>query len=227
MRILLAALLVAFGALLSAPAQAADIPEYPDIEIPEVDYGLEGGFYLRGSGALNLLWAQEHLSVGCGCMNVPTGAGYGYSVGAGFGYEHGDGLRVDATLDYLSNNGLTDGINTLELRAAVALANVYYDIPLSGSGGDGGIGAYVGAGAGTTFFRTHVTGPAAPADGGGWTPTAAAMAGVTYDAGSWVGDLGYRFLYLPKISNYVAGDSFYLNDNTVHEVRGTVRYRFH
>ena len=77
MRILLAALIVGLGALFSATAQAADIPDYPDIEIPEVDYGLEGGFYLRGSAAVNLLWTQEHVPPGCGCINLPTGAGYG------------------------------------------------------------------------------------------------------------------------------------------------------
>ena len=54
MRILLAALLVAMTALVGAPARAADMPEYPDIEIPEVDYGLSGSFYLRGSAAGNL-----------------------------------------------------------------------------------------------------------------------------------------------------------------------------
>ena len=53
------------------------------------------------------------------------------------------------------------------------------------------------------------------------------MAGVTYDAGTWVADLGYRLIYMPKISNYnTVGPSFYLNDNTVQEIRGTVRYRF-
>ena len=34
MRILLAALLVAMTALVGAPARAADMPEYPDFEIP-------------------------------------------------------------------------------------------------------------------------------------------------------------------------------------------------
>ena len=62
MRILLAALIVGLGALFGATAQAADIPEYPDIEIPEVDYGLEGGFYLRGSAAAN------HRSTALGCF---------------------------------------------------------------------------------------------------------------------------------------------------------------
>ena len=53
------------------------------------------------------------------------------------------------------------------------------------------------------------------------------MAGVTYDAGTWVADLGYRLIYLPKISNYnTAANPFSLNDNTVQEIRGTVRYRF-
>lgn len=229
MRILLAVLMVAFAALIGAPVRAADLPQYPDVQVPEVDYGLQGGFYLRGSVGGNLLWTQEHVDT-CGCLVPPTGAGYGYSVGAGFGYEAGNGLRADATFDYLQNDGLTDGTYSLHLKGAVALANVYYDIPLSGSGSaGGGFGAYVGAGLGATYYQAHVSGPGVlPPDGSGWTPTAAAMAGVTYDAGSWVADLGYRFLYLPKISNYasVTANRYYLNDNTVNEVRGTVRYRF-
>ena len=76
MRILIAALLVVLTALIGAPARAADLP-YPDLQVPEVDYGLTGGFYLRGSAAANLLWTQEHLDV-CGCSVPPTGPGYGY-----------------------------------------------------------------------------------------------------------------------------------------------------
>ncbi len=226
MRNLLAALLVAFAALIGAPAIAADMPDYPDIEIPDVDYGVEGSFYLRGSAAWNLLWTQEHLSPGCGCESPPTAPGYGYSIGAGFGYETGTGLRFDATIDYLENKGLTDGLNGLELRSAVGLVNAYYDIPLSHDGSmGGGFGAYVGGGVGAAVYQTHVTGGGAPADGGGWTPAAAAMTGVTYDAGTWVADLGYRMIYTPTISNYVPTDTFYLHDNTAHEIRGTVRYR--
>ncbi len=229
MRTLLAMLVVAFGALLgTAAAQAADLPQYPDVEVPTVDYGLQGGFYLRGSAGVNTLWTQEHLGV-CGCSEPATAAGFGYSLGAGFGYETGTGLRVDATLDYLQNDGLSDGTNTLHLRSAVGLANAYYDFPLSGGGSaGGGFGAYVGAGLGAAWYKTHVTGPASPADGSGWTPAVAGMAGVTYDAGTWVADLGYRLIYMPKISNYQAGagNTFYLNDNLVNEIRGTVRYRF-
>jgi opacity protein-like surface antigen len=228
MRILLAALLVALSALIGAPARAADMPDYPDIEIPEVDYGLSGSFYLRGSAAVNLLWAREHIdTLGCSC-GPPDVAGYGYSIGAGFGYETGTGLRFDGTFDYLSNDGLSNGGETLHLRAGVALANAYYDFSLGGdSSAGGGWGVYVGGGLGGAKYTTHVTGGVPPDDGGGWTPVAAAMAGVQYDMGNIVADVGYRLLYMPQLSNNTPGvSSFYINDATVHEVRGTVRYRF-
>ena len=67
-----------------------------------------GGFYLRGSGALNMLWARDSsIDDGCGCLETVdiTASGYGYSLGAGFGYETGNGLRFDGTLDYLYNDG--------------------------------------------------------------------------------------------------------------------------
>jgi hypothetical protein len=227
MRILLAALLVALSALIGAPARAADMPDYPDIEIPEVDYGLAGSFYLRGSGAGNLLWTREHVdTLGCVCL-AAVSPGYGYSVGAGFGYETGTGLRVDVTTDYLHNVGLSDGTNVLELRGGVALANAYYDFNFSGDALAGGFGAYIGAGLGGAYYQTSVTGGAPIADGEGYSPVVAGMAGVQYDMGNIVADVGYRLMYLPQISNNTPGaSSFYLNDNTVHEVRGTLRYRF-
>jgi hypothetical protein len=226
MRILLAVLLVAISALIGLPARAADLPPYPPT--PEVDYGLQGGFYLRGSVGLNVLWTQQHLDT-CGCSVPPTAPGYGYSLGGGVGYEFGNGFRVDGTLDYLANDGLTDGTNTLHLRSGVGLVNAYYDFPISGAAAAGGFGAYVGAGAGAAYYAVNVT----PAnvntpDGQGWTPAAAAMAGITYDGGSWVADLGYRLIYMPKISNYATNPlvPWYINDNTVSEVRASVRYRF-
>src|SRR6185369_11751227 len=124
----------------------------------------------RGSAGINLLWAREHVdTTGCTCL-VATAPGYGYSIGAGFGYETGTGLRFDGTVDYLSNDGLSDGFNTLSLRSTVALANVYYDIPLSGMGSaEGGWGAYVGAGLGGAYNMTHVKpANAAVPDGANW-----------------------------------------------------------
>jgi Outer membrane protein beta-barrel domain len=226
MRILFAALIVMFSALVGVSARAADLPSFSP-PAPEVDYGLQGGFYLRGSVGINVLWTQEHIGT-TGLSLPPTGAGYGYSVGAGAGYEFGNGFRVDGTFDYLSNDGLTDGTNVLHLRAGVALANAYYDFPISGSSAAGGFGAYVGAGAGLALYKVSVT-PTDPTlpDGSGWTPAAAAMAGVTYDMGNWVADLGYRMIYMPKISNYALAPqtSWYINDNTVSEIRASVRYR--
>ena len=166
MRILVAVLMMAFSAFVGAQVQAADLPPYPEVQVPEVDYGLQGSFYLRGSVAGNALWTQEHIDL-CGCSVPPTAAGYGYSVGAGFGYETGSGLRVDGTLDYLQNDGLTDGTYALHLKGAVALANVYYDFPLGGSGGSagGGFGAYLGAGAGAVVRTTRAAGEPAVAFG--------------------------------------------------------------
>ena len=57
----------------------------------------------------------------------------------------------------------------------------------------------------------------------------AVMAGVGYDMGTWVADLGYRALYIHEINNSPTTDPagyFEINNNWIHEVRGTVRYRF-
>src|SRR5690606_11445756 len=104
MRKFIAAMMVAGAAIVGGQAIAADLPYYPPIiEIPDVDYGVSGSFYLRGSAAGNLLWAKDYvpacpLLCGGGGNNL-TIAGYGYSFGAGFGYETGTGLRADLTLD--------------------------------------------------------------------------------------------------------------------------------
>ena len=239
MRSHVAGVLVTVAALVAGPALAADLPEYP--VAPPVDNGLGGAFYLRASVGLNSHWSGEHQFVSAGGVfgtNSPVTAGYGYSFGAGFGYEAGNGLRADVTFDQINDKGLSDGIDTLELRTSLALGNVYYDFPLGGWG-TGGLGAYVGAGLGGAYYQTAVTanagGPVAGVpDGSGWTAAAAAMAGVTYDMGSAVADLGYRLVYLPQVSNGAAAISdpagpftpFYINNNLISEVRGSLRYRF-
>ena len=235
MRNLFAVLLVAFGAAFAASAgQAADPPYYPPIEIPDVDYGVEGSFYLRGSVGANYMWAREvTYDDPCLCAAIispVTTAGYGYSVGAGFGYETGTGLRTDVTVDFINNTGMSDGTYTLALRSTLGLANVYYDFPLS-EDDYGGFGAYVGAGVGVAYNQTTVTGPGAGPDGANWAAAGALMAGVTYDMGSMVADLGYRLVYMPQITNGSAamlpvGSPYYINENMIHEVRGTLRYRF-
>jgi opacity protein-like surface antigen len=192
---------------------------------------------------MNSLWATDHefvSALGVFGTNQPTAAGFGYSYGAGFGYEAGNGLRADVTLDGFDNKGLTDGLDTLELRGGVALANAYYDFPIMGTSGSGGFGAYVGAGLGGAYYQTTVTDNVAHApvagvpDGSGFTAAGAAMAGVTYDMSAAVADLGYRLIYMPQVSNGQAAIAdpagpftpFYINQNLISEVRGTLRYRF-
>lgn len=238
MRKLIAAIAVALGALLAMPAMAADFPVYPDYpdyptydvpDLPPVDYGLGGSFYLRGSAAGNLLTAIE-ARYGCVCVTTFDQYGFGYSVGAGAGYEFGDGFRADFTVDYLSNDGLRDTNGyELSLRSTLGMANVYYDFnfnSLHGKGNaSGGFGAYVGAGLGFGYNQVSASGCACGTSGQSVEAAAAAMAGVTYDMGSVVADLGYRLIYMNKITN-ATFDPFYINHAMTHELRGTIRYRF-
>jgi hypothetical protein len=247
MRNILAILMVVLATLFAAPVMAADIPEYPDIEIPEVDYDLGDSFYLRGSAALNLHWAREvrHPDA-CGCVTTytPDSLGYGYSWGVGFGYETGTGLRFDATIDTLETAGLGitkvapepfPGKYTLMLRSTIALANVYYDFSfgdmMGGYGGEGGMFGYVGLGAGVAWNHLETNAPVGNPipTGGNISAAGAVMAGVGYDMGKWVADVGYRGIYIPQLSNAPTQDPDYfynVNDNFIHEFRGTVRYRF-
>lgn len=233
-----AVVFVTVAALVAGPALAADLPQYSPPPAVPVDNGLGGAFYLRASVGLNAMWSHDVTYTNCGCGTDPftshnvTSAGYGYSFGAGFGYEVGNGLRADVTVDQLNNDGLSDGTYTLHLRSTIALANAYYDFGLGGMG-MGGLGAYVGAGIGGAYNQTHVTGGAgAGPDGQTYTAAGALMTGVTYDMGNMVADLGYRMIYMPQITNGDAANAstnatpYYINQNIIHEVRGSLRYRF-
>lgn len=242
MRKLLATVLVAFAAMAAGPVVAADFPEYPPIiEVPDVDYGVEGSFYLRGSASLNWLYAKEVRDACGSCVFEIDEHGFGYSFGAGFGYETGTGLRVDGTLDFLHNSGLAttkhtgntaiDGKYTLHLKTALALANVYYDFSFGGHhdySAEGGAFGYVGAGAGLAYNWNSVTAPAtSPIDAGTNAALAlAGMVGVGYDFGSVVADVGYRGVYMSQITNMPSSTGYYIDNPWIHEVRGTVRYRF-
>jgi phosphoglucosamine mutase len=81
MRILLAALMVVFAAFAGASVRAADLPDYPDVQVPEVDYGLQGGFYLRGNGlvatVMSNLGLERYLtSLGLGLERTAVGDRY-------------------------------------------------------------------------------------------------------------------------------------------------------
>lgn len=254
MRKLFAAIVVAAAAVMGGSAIAADFPLYPPvIEVPDVDYGVQGSFYLRGSGAWNALWSKEGKGYDCECALPGTlvetafpfvNLGYGYSVGAGFGYETGTGLRFDATFDYAQNDGLKltkgpsyldrAGDYTVKLRSSLALANVYYDFAFGGDynySAAGGAFGYVGAGAGVAFNHVDIASPAGhpnpPQSGGNTSFAAAGMVGVGYDFGAVVADLGYRAVYINRVDNGAASpNTVWAENNWLHEVRGTLRYRF-
>ena len=103
------------------------------------------------------------------------------------------------------------------LRSTIALANVYYDFPLSGMRlGRRRLGRLCRRRPRRRrSCRPTLTAPAYPPDGANFAPVAAAMAGVTYDMGNWVADLGYRGLYIPQLTNGDAGPTpYYVNHNT-------------
>lgn len=225
--------------LLATAALAADpvYPVYKDFVppyIPPVDEGLQGSFYLRGSVAGNTSWAREAVHTGTGDSFSIIENGWGYSAGIGAGYETGTGLRFDATVDYLSNRGMTaelpDGDHELDLRSTIVLANAYYDFGLTdlGLSAAGGAFGYVGAGVGVAFNESRVEDSVGYGPWGSNTSLAAAgMAGVGYDFGALVADLGYRALYIDEIENTnEVPDEYRIDDTWVHEVRATLRYRF-
>lgn len=227
--------IVALAAAISAPAMAADYPEYPVIdyiEIPQVDYGLAGGLYLRGSVGANawLVRQAQH----CNCpISTFESPGYGYSLGVGIGYETGDGFRADLTLDFIDNYNLKTTVGySANLRSGLLLANVYYDFPLGGGslGAEGGTSLYVGAALGAAKNYSEVySGGALYAWGDTVEAAAAVMAGVSYDMGAAVADIGYRGIYMPKVMSQPANmaNAYVISDNFIHELRASLRYRFY
>lgn len=244
MRKFLALMALASAALLAGASQAGDLYEDPEMDIPGVDEGLGGAFYLRGSVALNLHWAAEVAQPLLPETTAIDRLGYGYSWGAGFGYESGEGLRYDATIDQVETSGIhflradggpDDGDYTLRLRSTVALANAYYDFGFGGDSfaytGNGGGFGYVGAGVGIAWNHVETSSPPGitTPSGSNLSAAGAVMAGVGYDMGDWVADLGYRALYIRQVNNApttAAADYLEVNNNWIHEIRGTGRFRF-
>ncbi len=232
MRNLLSVGVIAALALVAVPALGADYPtypEYPTYDLPEVDTGLVGGFYLRGSVAAASWYAidGEH----CNCVADFDSPGYGYSLGVGMGYETGTGLRADVTLDYLNIDKMTSTSGyDVRLRSGLALANLYYDFQFhDGGGAAGGLGAYVGAGVGFAKNYTQVSlNGAEYAYGSSVEAAGALMAGISYDMGNTVADLGWRGIYMNKVMNQPPdiGDAYLINNNFINELRASIRYRF-
>lgn len=235
MRNLFAVGIVAVAALVAAPAIAADYPEYPSYPqidlppLPQVDNGLAGGFYLRGSVGANMWHAVDGQY--CACVATFTNPGYGYSLGVGFGYESGTGLRADLTVDYLSNDRLTTNTgHTVNLRSGLVLANIYHDFALhEGGAAGGGLGLYVGAGLGVAKNYSEIMNAGTQVAWGTSLEAAGAlMAGISYDMGNAVADFGWRGIYMNKVMSQppAVADAYIINNNFINELRATIRYRF-
>ncbi|MCD7060443.1 outer membrane protein [Pelagibacterium xiamenense] len=249
-RNLVAIVMLGGAALVAVPAIAADPivydePVYKDYVppyVPEVDDGLKGSFYLRGSVGGNMAWAYRvnHPSLDPSTYDVQQ-VGWGYSAGIGAGYETGDGMRFDVTVDYLQSDGMAidipdgsgaaEGSYSLGLRSTIALANAYYDFGFGDMGlsAAGGAFGYVGAGVGVAFNRMATDEPGSDGYqfwGSNTSFAAAGMAGVGYDFGDAVADLGYRALYINEIANADAPNPYSIDHTLIHEIRASLRYRF-
>lgn len=235
MRNVFAVGIVAIAALVAVPVVAADYPDYPTYptlnipDLPQVDTGLAGGFYLRGSVGGNVWHAVDALYCNCATTTFSS-PGYGYSLGVGFGYESGSGLRGDVTFDYLSNDGLTAvGGYKVNLRSGLVLANIYHDFSFHEGAAGGGLGAYVGLGMGFAHNYSEVyQAGALHAWGSSVEAAGAAMIGVSYDMGSAVADLGWRGIYMNKVMSQppAFANAYLINNNFINEVRASIRYRF-
>lgn len=234
MRKMTALALSALAVALVVPAHAADLipytpPTYEIPNLPPVDYDLGGSFYLRGSIGGDMWTAVDGQY--CACITTFTDPGLGVNGGVGFGYESGDGMRADLTIDYLHVDGLTTTTgHTVNLRSGLVMANAYYDFALDGgSHAAGGFGAYVGVGLGAAKNYSEImSGGAQTAWGTSLEAVGGVMTGVTYDMGNIVADIGYRGLYMNKVMSqpeHIA-NAYVINNNWIHEVRGTLRYRF-
>ena len=152
---------------------------------------------------------------------------------ATLGLEDAATLRLDSPFDYTEQARLHVPRGLPEPNDpgySDAVAEVL--MPLIEASG-GGAFAYVGAGAGVAWnhaeINSPITAPIPVPTGDNVSAAGALMAGVGYDMGSWVADVGYRGLYIAEINNSPtdeATSSYYeTHNNWIHEVRGTIRYR--
>lgn len=239
-------------ALIAVPAaMAADLPP-PVYEPVPVPPPAVGGWYLRGDIGYKI-YGNPTVDFSDSIIGADfddeefddTGV-----IGVGVGYKFSRWLRADLTLDYewaADFEGTTfcppatcggvggDNIETAEISAWTALANLYVDL-----GNYRGFSPYVGAGAGVAYVKIDditsdnfggVTIDWGDADD--WNFAWALMAGVAYDFSPNLAlDVGYRYLNLGSVSTDTiitgAGDDgdFTYDDLEAHEIRVGMRYTF-
>jgi opacity protein-like surface antigen len=235
-------------AVIAAPAVAADIPVEPVPVPPPV----VGGWYLRGDIGYKI-WADPDVdwddTSAIGDEFDDPDLDDTFMVGVGVGYKFNNWLRADLTLDYefpadfeattecpapCGGGPAETHIESAEISAATALANVYLDL-----GNYSGFTPYVGAGAGVAYVMVDDITTEAPGgstdwgDADDWNFAWALMAGLAYQfSPSLALDVGYRYLNLGEVSSDTiaagTGDGdFTYDDLQAHEIRVGMRYTFY
>ncbi len=234
--VIVAACGFAITTAVTAPAQAADMPQswLPDLK-KQIYTDLVSGWYVRG----DIGYSKPKI----GSVEVPAPQSVtqwelqnSITFGGGGGYKY-QWFRADVTIDY-ANRGKFKGDTatvpsyyTAKLDSFTILANAYLDL-----GTWSGFTPYIGAGIGTTHLRTHeytnvtiIEPNESVSDTTRWNLSYAAMAGLAFRfTPNMVLDVGYRYL---KMGDAVSGpepplytDRTYLRDLKAHEFRVGLRY---
>lgn len=231
-------------------AMAADlpppVPTYQPVPVPPAAVG---GWYLRGDIGYKIYadpevdWDDSLAGLDFDDEELDETA----MVGVGAGFKFNPWFRADVTLDYewpsdfegktpcpapCGSGEDSTNIETAELSAWTALANVYLDL-----GQFGGLTPYVGAGAGAAYVMIDDiesdNGDGSSGDWGDaedWNFAWALMAGLAYEFSPNLAlDVGYRYLNLGEVDSddieFGAGDGdFTYEDLQAHEIRVGLRY---
>lgn len=246
-------LAAAAGTVISGPAaQAADVPEYPIIEVPEpAPLPSSGGWYLRGD-----IGYKFYNSPDARVSNPDYGPfadypnfwdedlGDSFNVGVGAGYKFNDYFRMDLTLDYESPGefsgraycdpvGCGTGGYTVEkadITAWSGLLNAYADL-----GTYGAFTPYIGAGIGASYLETSKVrqdGGDEYSGDGNWNFAWALMAGTSFAVNDQLSiDVGYRYINLGDARSGEIGDGpttrILYDDIDGHEIRAGLRYNLY
>jgi opacity protein-like surface antigen len=218
--------------ILSAAAQAADMPAYPPPEAPIV-VEKYGGWYLRGDIGYAIGALQGAMSAPSFADPIENTLGNGFVGGVGAGYKS-QWLRTDVTLDYTSplkytGTVVSPGDTTAKIEAATALFNGYIDL-----GTWYHATPYIGAGVGAARLHTfdYASSAAPPFTAGlsntQWNFAWALTGGVGYAiAPNLMLDVNYRYVNFGDVQS--ASDAFgamtFKNVYT-QEIRVGIRWSF-
>jgi opacity protein-like surface antigen len=233
--------LVVSGAALAisgALAQAADMPGYPPLPLPQTEsrpmlIDVNSGWYLRGDlgGHWGLITGAQPVSPLPDLTDNSLGKGMTGSIGAGI---KSIWLRTDVTIDYASplkyqGTAVTAGDTTAKIQATTALFNGYLDL-----GTWYRMTPYIGAGAGVAYARVfdYASTGAPPFSGDTdrkqWNLAWAGMAGLAVAIShNMMVDVGYRYLNIGDVST--GSDAFgamKFKNIAAHEVRVGLRWSF-